>query len=128
MAGKKKGNKVLYRYDCMECEAKFTTWMGPNTHEVECTKCGSTDVFPIGETTKEIKVKPERKVWFGSKPEKCDICHKPFNGEFIDGRTQSGPWGMLCPPCHKTYGVGLGTGNGQHYKLAEDGKFEKVAG
>jgi len=63
--------------------------------------------------------------WQGSKPEKCDVCHQTFEKFFVDGKTQMGPWGLLCLACHHRVGVGLGTGRGQKYDLAT---LEKVEG
>ncbi len=57
----------------------------------------------------------ETKKWRGSKPETCDLCHKPFEAVFIDGKTKQGPWGLLCAMCHYKHGVGLGEGRGQMY-------------
>ena len=60
-------------------------------------------------------------------PKQCDLCNKQIQNEFVDGKTQMGPWANMCQPCHTKYGVGLGTGRGQKYKkVGED--FEKVAG
>lgn len=56
------------------------------------------------------------KKWMGTVPKKCDICGRNIGTVFIDGRTSMGPWGCLCPECHKHYGYGLGTGKGQKYR------------
>ena len=45
----------------------------------------------------------------------CDICGQPFTDVFIDGRTITGQWGLMCPSCHEVHGVGLGAGKGQKY-------------
>lgn len=67
----------------------------------------------------------EVKQWMGGKPEQCDICHEPLTGDFIDGKTSFGPWGIMCTGCHIFNGCGLGPGRGQKY----DGKtLVKVAG
>ena len=66
-----------------------------------------------------------KKKWMGSKPEKCDLCGKKFEEIFIDGKTEMGPWGLLCGVCHYMYGVGLGTGRGQKYDLKT---LEKIDG
>ncbi len=69
-----------------------------------------------------------RKVWMGSDPTACDLCHAPIVGEFVDGR-MSGitTWAKMCMTCHGTSGAGLGQGLGQKYRL-EDSKWVKVAG
>ena len=64
----------------------------------------------------------------GTPPTNCDACARPITRAFIDGATRIGPWGNLCPVCHDMYGRGLGTGKGQKYERADDGKFYKVAG
>jgi len=53
-------------------------------------------------------------VWSGSM--KCDFCGKSVAGEkFVDGKTTSGPWGLMCMECYRENGTGLGTGRGQLY-------------
>ena len=55
----------------------------------------------------------------------CNFCERDLNGqEFVDGKTRHGPWAIMCIPCHKVQGVGLGLGKGQKY----DGKGKKVEG
>lgn len=61
--------------------------------------------------------------WLGSEPKACDICTKPIKDTFIDGATRMGPWGILCPSCHKSHGVGLGIGKGQKYVKQSSGPF-----
>lgn len=65
-------------------------------------------------------------VWRGATPTKCDMNGETIKDEFVDGALRNGVWGILCPYCHKNYGVGLGIGRGQRYKLREDGRFVKV--
>jgi hypothetical protein len=72
--------------------------------------------------------KPKRKVYWLGVIDTCDICPTKITTTFIDGRTRMGPWGILCPQCHKDVGCGLGTGNGQRYVLQEDGRWLKVEG
>jgi cytochrome c553 len=69
----------------------------------------------------------KRTQWMGDVKE-CEICCKPITHVFIDGRTQSGHWAIMCVECHKKEGLGLGEGNGQEYWKAEDGNFYKVDG
>jgi hypothetical protein len=53
-------------------------------------------------------------VWLGSMV--CDFCQKSVVGKkFVDGRTTSGPWAVMCIECSREHGVGLGTGSGQLY-------------
>jgi hypothetical protein len=65
-------------------------------------------------------------------PIQCGCCGQPVSdgkkGEFIDGKTLSGSWTYMCPKCYERYGTGLGTGKGQRWTLAEDGKFYKTEG
>lgn len=67
--------------------------------------------------------------WIGEVPP-CDFCGRPIADEFVDARTKSGPWAIMCPSCHRTYGVPqtLGLGVGQRYRRQPDGKFLKVEG
>jgi hypothetical protein len=54
--------------------------------------------------------------WQGPKPEKCDICSEPLgSSQFVDGRTDMGPWAIMCLRCHGLVGTDLGTGRGQRY-------------
>jgi len=72
-------------------------------------------------------------LWLGSKPTKCQFGGEEITTEFVDGALRKGGvWSILCPDCHKIYGIGVGLGRGQRYVLAEDGKndgkFVKVEG
>ena len=64
-----------------------------------------------------------KKIWMGST--KC-ICGEELSKTIIDGMTVNGSWAVMCPKCHKIYGVGLGTGKGQKYVRDEVGDFVKV--
>ena len=65
--------------------------------------------------------------WFGARPTKCDLCRNPIVHLFVDGKTNHGPWAIMCPACQVERGVGLGTGRGQMYR--RDGEtFKKVEG
>lgn len=55
--------------------------------------------------------------WYGVAPKKCDLCNSKLKGVFIDGRTRMGAWAIMCLPCHKEFGVGLGIGKGQKYTM-----------
>ena len=70
--------------------------------------------------------KPVKK-WLSTPPTRCDICHKHITEVFIDGRTKMGPWAAMCEDCFKSYGVGLGVGQGQEYQLI-DGDWVKTEG
>ncbi len=64
---------------------------------------------------------PKARGWSGPVPRKCDICGKAIEDCFVDGlmRGARGMWGIMCPECHYTFGVGLGTGRGQWYDRRE---------
>jgi hypothetical protein len=49
-------------------------------------------------------------------PAVCQICDGEIDTMFIDGKTIMGSWAYMCPGCHETVGVGLGTGRGQKYE------------
>ena len=51
------------------------------------------------------------------KPTHCDLCRQPLKDHFVDGKTQMGPWAVMCLPCHKRRGTGLGLGRGQRYEV-----------
>ena len=53
--------------------------------------------------------------YLGTPPTDCDICHRPLDGEFVDGATRLGPWANTCTSCFLRYGKGFGTGRGQQY-------------
>jgi len=62
-------------------------------------------------------------------PENCDLCHKPVGDAFVDGKTKMGPWANMCyVTCFPKYGVGLGTGKGQHYVKLNGKDYIKVEG
>ena len=67
------------------------------------------------------------KKWIGTPPTQCVICKAEITSEFVDGRTELGPWANMCMNCHETIGLGLGLGYGQHYKLTGD-DWVKVEG
>lgn len=78
--------------------------------------------------------KPKQvKKWIGGGRLECDIClnfhYKTTDLTkeefFVDGKTQMGPWALMCPRCFKLYGVGIGTGKGQKY---DSKTLEKVEG
>lgn len=63
--------------------------------------------------------------WLGKK--ECGICAEDLsNKPLVDGATFAGPWTVMCDRCHKTFGVGLGTGLGQRYVPDIEGKHVKV--
>jgi len=55
----------------------------------------------------------------------CDIC-KAKKAAF-DGKTQFGPWANMCSICFGQYGIGLGTGKGQHMILVPAKKKKVTA-
>jgi hypothetical protein len=55
------------------------------------------------------------KAWTGAVPKVDDFGDK-IDDEFIDGKTQTGPWGIMTPRSHRLHGVGLGLGKGQRFK------------
>jgi len=67
------------------------------------------------------------KSWDGAEPDACDICDGRIPKTFVDGATRMGPWAVMCPACHASHGVGLGTGRGQKY-VKDGNKFIKVEG
>jgi hypothetical protein len=68
------------------------------------------------------------KTWMGSPPEQCDFCEHKIMDEFVDGGLIGYTcWAIMCPPCFRRLGRGLGTGLGQRYTL-EHGKYVKVEG
>jgi len=52
--------------------------------------------------------------WVGTVGD-CDICRKSFSDVFIDGKTTSRLWVLMCPRCFGVNGVGIGTRLGQVY-------------
>lgn len=68
------------------------------------------------------KTPKPKAIWIGPAPKKCDLCAGKIIVTFFDGKTTMGPWASMCERCHETYGIGLGTGKGQHYELHRDGK------
>jgi hypothetical protein len=65
--------------------------------------------------------------WCGKPPAICDICDRPIENVFIDGRTRMGPWANMDAGCHSMVGIGLGTGRGQRFECVEAG-WLKTAG
>lgn len=73
------------------------------------------------------KKKPE-KYWVGQPDPNCDICDRPIDKAFVDGRTRFGPWGNMCMACFRADGAGLGLGLGQKYEQQADGRWLKTGG
>lgn len=60
--------------------------------------------------------------WLGTGPVQCDLCSKEEPPCFVDGAVLPSPatqffsgWAIMCIPCFKDHGRGLGTGIGQKY-------------
>ena len=56
--------------------------------------------------------------WLSERPEKCQICGAILAkcGKFVDARTNSGPWAIVCPTCHDVEcNSRIGVGCGQEY-------------
>lgn len=58
----------------------------------------------------------------------CEICDQPLTTLMVDGKTNWGPWALMCVPCHTVHGGKLGLGIGQKYEKQQDGRWLKVAG
>lgn len=73
------------------------------------------------------KEEKPKKEWMSPRPKQCDVCSCELEEQFsfIDGRTQFGPWGIMCPMCHEAVGCGLGLGKGQCYNWLT---LEKIDG
>ncbi len=70
--------------------------------------------------TKEVKT------WVGDTT--CDLCHHKCGEILIDGvEKTTRKWAVMCLPCFKTHGVGIGQGSGQKYQLV-DGVYVKIEG
>ena len=64
--------------------------------------------------------------WTGQRA--CDYCGKEAPTMY-DAATREGPWAFMCPECWGKHGFGtLGTGFGQRYDLAPDGRLVKTEG
>lgn len=66
--------------------------------------------------------------WFGSKPV-CGLCKRPIMHTFVDGRTRSGRWAIMCPGCRIDQGREvLGVGLGQKYeRVGSSDEFIRTA-
>lgn len=84
-----------------------------------------TTIGDIHKFKMESLKKPKPKRWTSPIPKNCDFCHKSLKDEkvFVDGRTRSGPWAIMCSVCYDTVGVGIGTGKGQAYELPSGKKI-----
>jgi len=66
------------------------------------------------------------RVWLGKPPSACDICRRPILRTFVDGRTRSGQWAIMCPTCRVDFGPAeLGVGRGQKYEAQGAGETRK---
>lgn len=72
---------------------------------------------------------PRARYWLGAERPRCDICSRPILATFVDGRTRSGQWAIMCPQCRMSEGrIELGKGLGQKYERQPDGRWLKTAG
>lgn len=56
--------------------------------------------------------------WAGSPITNCQICNERILHTFVDGRTLSGQWAIMCPSCRIDQDrIVLGEGLGQKYEL-----------
>ncbi len=70
-----------------------------------------------------------KKVYWVSRVGEVDDFGDKVESTIIDGRTMSGPWGLMTPKSWEKYGCRrLGTGFGQKYEKQPDGKWLKVEG
>ena len=76
-------------------------------------------------------------IGFFPHPCTCDVCNIGLDKVLYDGVTTMGPWALMCYPCHRDLGRGLGLGKGQRYEWTEcsaadgctvSGKWVKTAG
>ena len=127
-----KGSDVMNEYAVKtENEATTLQWFGETVAQVR------QEVIEAGHTprsirfVREIPAKHETEkvvTWTNPPPAHCDLCGLALVTQFIDGKTDRGPWGCLCPTCHREHGCGLGTGRGQEYTLNTAGEWVKTAG
>lgn len=66
--------------------------------------------------------------WAGSPPQECDVCQQPIAGVFYDAKIPHGSWACLCKDCFTRLRCALGTGKGQKYQPASDGRWQKTGG
>ena len=71
-----------------------------------------------GVKTDDALDEEDESVWMGDT--ECDFCHKECGKNLYDGKTDMGPWAVMCDKCFRTHGVGLGAGRGQKYKKVGD--------
>ena len=65
--------------------------------------------------------------WTGPVGDRDDFG-SPITNDFIDGKTRMGKWAIMTQTSYSKYGVGLGLGRGQRFRLQPDGKWLKVEG
>lgn len=63
--------------------------------------------------------------WMGRVPPTDDFGD-PVSDEFVDGKTDMGPWALMSPRSFDRHGVGIGMGSGQRYRKQPDGRWLKV--
>lgn len=130
-----KDGEVICYYDneagatyANKCESE-----APQTWEEAGMKAPRLDDPAFTET--ELIPVPEKRTTQKTPPETCNLhgtthqsrgCVGAIKNEFFDASLNLGTWADVCPACFGVYGQGVGTGRGQHYKKATDGKFYKV--
>lgn len=68
------------------------------------------------------------KVYWLSAVDNCELCDTPLFHRMVDGKTNMGPWALMCLKCHTEHGGRLGPGLGQKYQVQPGGRWLKIAG
>ena len=62
----------------------------------------------------------------------CDFCNRVMTDQFTDGKTNRGPWAIMCNSCLPMHSIANrnyhGQGLGQQYTLQANGRWLKTAG
>jgi hypothetical protein len=63
-------------------------------------------------------------------PSSCQLCSTSLTkyAFFVDGRTNTGEWAIICPLCYERVGTGIGFGVGQLYHRTADDEWCLIAG
>ena len=66
-------------------------------------------------------------VWVG-KIDSCQLCRGSFVDDVMYDARIGHVWGNICQVCFTSNGCQLGVGNGQKFKLQDDGSWLMVEG
>lgn len=121
--------QVDYAYNCEGDGPETWAEVGMSAPRLDDPAFTETELMEVPEGMKPALFSETACVLKGN-PGQSRNCAGDFKNEYIDAALPGlgGSWGLVCPACASQHGARFGTGLGQRFKKAKDGKFYKVEG